>query len=93
MCNQLLDQSTTETNPTPLLLLVTAGLSQLPISLQLSISLETLKHSNRILFKVDRLSVILSCLSSVVTLSELLLQSNEQSAIYQLFSQTWFVEM
>jgi hypothetical protein len=93
MCNQLLDQSTSETNPTPLLLLVTAGLSKLPISLQLSISLETLRHSNRISSRVDRLSVILCCLSSIVNLSELLLQSKESSAIYQLFSQTWFVEM
>ena len=93
MCSQLLEQSTSELNPTPLLVLVTAGLSQLPTSLQLSISLETLRHSNRIPSQVDRFSVLLSCLSSVVNLSELLLQSNEPSAIYQLFSQTWFVEM
>lgn len=93
MCTQLLEQSTSESNPTPLLVLVTSGLSQLPTSLQLSIALETLKHSNRIPSQVDRFSILLSCLSSVVNLSELLLESNEPSAIYQLFSQTWFVEM
>ncbi|OMJ82044.1 hypothetical protein SteCoe_17374 [Stentor coeruleus] len=93
MCSQLLDQSPSEANPTPLLLLVTEAMSQLPISLQLSISLETLRHSNRIPSTVDRFSVLLSCLSSIVKLSKILLQSNEPSAIYQLFSQTWFVEM
>ena len=93
MCSSLLDQAPTEPNPTSLLLLVMQGMTSLPVSSQLNLALETLKNSNRIQAKVDRFSVLLSCLNSLVVLSKILLQNNEQSAIYQLFSQTWFVEM
>lgn len=93
ICNSLISQSPSEANPTPLLLLVMDGMATLPVSLQLNLALETLKHSNRILSRVDRYSVLLSCLSSIVLLSKILLQSEEQSAVYQLFSQAWFVEM
>jgi hypothetical protein len=93
MCNSLLGQMRSEANPTPLLLLVMDGMTALPVSQQLSLALETLKHANRIQSRVDRFSVLLSSLNSIVVLSKLLLDSKEQSAIYQLFSQTWFVEL
>lgn len=93
MCNSLLDQVPSDSNPTSLLILVMQGMTSLPVSSQLNLALETLKNSNRIQAKVDRFSILLSCLNSLVVLSKILLQNNEQSAIYQLFSQTWFVEM
>ncbi|CAG9330852.1 unnamed protein product [Blepharisma stoltei] len=93
MCNKLLALSLYDKTPASSLLLVSGGLSRLPISQQLSISLKTLEFSCRISAKVDRLSVVLTCLTSLVTLSLQLLESKQNSAIYQLFSQPWFVEI
>lgn len=93
MCNKLLALSLQDKTPASSLLLVSAGLYRLPISQQLSISLKTLEFSCRIAAKVDRLTVVLSCLTSLVALSLQLLESNQNSAIYQLFSQPWFVEI
>ena len=93
MCNKLLAFSLYEKLPAASLLLVTAGLPKLPISQQLSISLKAIEFSKRIENTVDRLSVVLSCLSSIVTISLELIGSGENSAIYRLFSQSWFVEM
>lgn len=72
------------------LLVATEYLTYLSQPQQLSLSMKVLELSMFIKEKIDRLTVILHCLTTLMRFS---LKSPEESYIYTLFSQGWFVEM
>lgn len=65
----------------------------LPGSKQLCVSLKAIELSQLVTGTVERLSILLGCLESLVSVSKQLIASGSQSAIYQLFTQPWFVNL
>lgn len=73
--------------------LVSTALFYLPASWRLSLSLHMIERSIQVSNRIERLTIMLACLKSMFTLSVDLVSNSQQSAVYQLFSQDWFVRL